>query len=145
MKSILTFLTLVALADFSRAALFTNSVSADAFVRSNAPTLNYGAAGSLTVSGSTATNASGVVNGIADTFIRFNTTAMVANFNALFGVNNWVINRATLRVTEVGGSGQHNFYPRQGRIRNELDCERRMDRRHRDAHGTDHGRYRLHQ
>jgi hypothetical protein len=96
------FLILLGAAGISRAALFTNSFSADSFVRSNAPTSNYGGAGALSVSGATATNTSGVAMGIADTFIKFNTTAMVTNFNSLFGTSNWVINGATLVVTEVG-------------------------------------------
>jgi hypothetical protein len=102
MKFTLTFSAVAAMATFSRAASFTNSVLVDAFVRANAPAANYGLAGALSVSGATATNATGVANGIADTFIRFNTAGMVTSFNSLFGPNNWVISRATLRVTEVG-------------------------------------------
>ena len=100
-KLFATILIFIAV-NFSRAAIFTNSVDADTFVRSNAPTANYGGAGALSVSGATATNtASGTTNGIADTFIRFNTAAMVTNFNLLFGTNNWVITGAKLQVTEV--------------------------------------------
>lgn len=103
MKFLLMFLLLVAISCSSRAAIFTNSADADTFVRSNEPTANYGSAGALSVSGSSSTNtASGLTNGIADTFIRFNTVAMVASFNSLFGVNNWVISGAKLQVTEVG-------------------------------------------
>ena len=103
MKCLFTFLTFVVMANPLRAAIFTNSPNADAFVRSNAPTANYGGAGSLSISGSISTNtASGLTNGIADTFIRFNTAAMVSSFNSLFGANNWVISGAKLQVTEVG-------------------------------------------
>jgi hypothetical protein len=102
MKLFLTLLSSVLITASTRAAIFTNSTDADAFVRSNAPTANYGGAGSLSVSGSSSTNtAFGTTNGIADTFIRFNTAAMVANFNSLFGANNWVISSAKLQVTEV--------------------------------------------
>ena len=101
-KHLFALLILFGAVVISRAALFTNSFSADTFVRSNAPTSNYGAAGALSVSGATATNMSGVTTGITDTFIRFNTGAMVANFNSLYGANNWVIDGATLVVTEVG-------------------------------------------
>ena len=103
MKYLFTFLTFAVIANPARAAIFTNSPDADTFVRSNAPTANYGGAGSLSVSGSSSFNiAFAVTNGIADTFIRFNTFPMVTNFNALFGTNNWVISGAKLQVTEVG-------------------------------------------
>ncbi|MDB6068652.1 MAG: hypothetical protein JWR26_4860 [Pedosphaera sp.] len=103
---------LAALASFvesADAALFTNSASADSFVRAAAPSLNYGGAGSLSVSGLSAVNGSGVTNGAFDSFIRFNTAAMVANFNALFGTNDWVINGATLRVVEIGAPANTLF------------------------------------
>ncbi len=103
MKYLFTLLSSVIIANPIRAAIFTNSVDADTFVRSNAPTANYGGAGSLSVSGSSSFNvAFNVTNGIADTFIRFNTAAMVTSFNTLFGANNWVISGAKLQVTEVG-------------------------------------------
>jgi hypothetical protein len=102
MKYFSTFFLLVAITGSSHAAIFTNSADADSFVRSNSPTANYGGAGSLSVSGSSSTNtASGLTNGIADTFIRFNTAAMVASFNSLFGAGNWVISGVKLQVTEV--------------------------------------------
>jgi len=103
MKQLFTFLTFIVIAGPMRAAIFTNSADADAFVRSNAPAANYGGAGSLSVSGSSSYNvAFSVTNGIADTFIRFNATAMVTSFNTLFGANNWVVTGAKLQVTEVG-------------------------------------------
>jgi hypothetical protein len=102
MKLFRTTVAFIAAAHFSQAAIFTNSLSVDAFVRGNAPAANYGAAGSLNVSGSTATNASGTANGIADSFIRFNTGGLVARLNSIFGPNNWAINGVTLRVVEVG-------------------------------------------
>jgi len=103
MKSVAILLLFLAITICTRAAIFTNSVDADAFARSNAPTANYGGAGSLSVSGSSSYNvASNVTNGIADTFIRFNTAAMVTSFNSLFGANNWVVSGAKLQVTEVG-------------------------------------------
>jgi hypothetical protein len=98
-KFFLTVLCVAAVAGSSSAASFTNSPDADAFVRANAPTLNYGAAGALSVSGPSATNPnSGSTNGVFDTFIRFNTAA-VTNFNLLFGSNNWGISGAILQLT----------------------------------------------
>ncbi len=77
---------------------------------SNAPAANYGSAGALSVSGLFATNSfSGITNGIADTFIRFNTAGIVTNFNALFGTNNWAITGAKLQVTEVGSPNNNIF------------------------------------
>jgi hypothetical protein len=103
MKFFSTLLLLTAITVRTSAAIFANSVDADAFVRSNAPTANYGGAGSLSVSGSSSYNITfNVTNGIADTFIRFNTAAMVSSFNSLFGANNWAISGAKLQVTEVG-------------------------------------------
>jgi hypothetical protein len=93
----------------TRAATFTNSASADSFVRSNAPTLNYGAAGALAVSGAGAVNGSGVTNGAFDSFIRFNTFSLVTNFNALYGTNNWTVTGAKLRVTEIAAPPQTLF------------------------------------
>ena len=109
MKIFLTLLTFIVIASTSRAAFFINSVSVDSFVRSNAPTLNYGAAGALSVSGPNAVNGSGVTNGAFDSFIRFNTAAMVTNFNSLFGTSNWVVSGAKLRVTEIGAPAQTIF------------------------------------
>lgn len=91
------------------AALFTNTVSIDAFVRSNAPTANYGAAGSLNVSGAEATNGLGIVNGIADSFIQFNTSALMAGLNSQFGPGNWAINGVSLRVMETGSPNNNIF------------------------------------
>ena len=109
MRFILAILTIFAGFNVSRAALFTNTISIDALVRSNTPAANYGAAGSLTVSGATATNASGTVNGIADSFIRVNTAGLVTALNSLYGPNNWIINGAALRVVELGAPGNNIF------------------------------------
>ena len=110
MKQFLLLLLLVTLANSTRAFVFTNNDDADTFVRSNSPVANYGAAGALTVSGSLATNTVyGYTNGIADTFIRFNTAGTVTNFNALFGTNNWVITGALLQLTESGSPNNSIF------------------------------------
>jgi hypothetical protein len=109
MKSLLLLTVALALAPLAPAAVFTNTSSADSFVRANAPGSNYGAAGADSVSGASATNGAGTVNGASDTFIRFNTGAMVTNFNALFGSNNWVISSATLNVTEQATPNNNVF------------------------------------
>ena len=90
-------------------ACVTNSFSADAFVRAAAPTFNYGGAGALSVSGANATNGQNVTNGAFDSFVRFNSAGVVTNFDSMFGTNNWVINGARLRVTEVGAPNNAVF------------------------------------
>jgi len=109
MKSFSALVLLVAFTIPARAAFFTNSPDADAFVRAATPTLNYGAAGSLSVSGINATNAAGFTNGVFDSFLRFNTAALTANFNTAFGANNWAVSGARLLVTEVAAPAQTNF------------------------------------
>jgi len=110
MKQFISLLALVVLVDSTRAFVFTNNDDGDSFVRSNAPSANYGSAGALTVSGSMATNTVyGYTNGIADTFIRFNTAGTVTNFNALFGTNNWAITGAILQLTESGSPNNSIF------------------------------------
>jgi hypothetical protein len=109
MKYIFTFLAFALITSPARAAFITNSPDADSFVRAAATNSNYGLAGALSVSGITATNASGVTNGAFDTFIRFNTAAMVTSLNTAFGPNNWVIGGARMVLAEVGAPAQTIF------------------------------------
>jgi hypothetical protein len=110
-KLVLAVLSFVSIAAGTSAAVFnTNGPDGDAFVRAAAPTVNYGAAGALAVSGPDATNDMGVTNGVFDSFIRFNTGAMVTNFNAAFGSTNWVITSATLNVTEVAAPAMNAIF-----------------------------------
>lgn len=109
MKLLTTLLSTIVLAASTRGAAFTNNPDADTFARSNAPTLNYGAAGALSVSGIYATNETGVKNGAFDSFIRFNTAAMVASFNGVFGPNNWAVTSAKMVLTESGAPAQAIF------------------------------------
>jgi len=88
--------------------LSTNSV-ADAFVRSADPTHNYGGAGALSVSGTIATNANGVQEGALDSFIRFDISSMVSQFNAMYGVGDWTISSARLLLTETAAPAQAIF------------------------------------
>lgn len=109
MRIVCLFIVFCAATCFVKGASFTNAASVDAFVRASAPTSNYGGAGADSISGTNATNALGTANGAFDTFIRFNTFSMVTNFNVLFGSNNWVINGATLQVTEQSAPANTNF------------------------------------
>jgi len=74
--------------------------TADAFVRSLVPGANYGAAGALAVSGSSALNGAGQQMGILDTFMKFNVAGVVAQMDAQFGAGNWEFTDAVLRLTE---------------------------------------------
>lgn len=116
MKPILPILSVLTLATACPAAWFTNGASVDSFVRAAATGSNYGGAGALSVSGATATNALGVANGVFDSFIRFNTAALVTSFNSAFGTNNWVVNGARLRVTETAAPSNALFNRGKGAL-----------------------------
>jgi hypothetical protein len=73
----------------------------DAFVRAAAPASNYGGAGALSVSGSTATNGSGVQMDLADSLLRFPMSNVVATLDSAFGGHDWIVTSAQLLVTET--------------------------------------------
>jgi hypothetical protein len=75
---------------------------ADSFVRSLAPTNNYGGAGAISVSGSAAVNGSGQQNGLFDSLLRFPMSNLVVSLDGTFGNHDWIITRATLRLVEMG-------------------------------------------
>lgn len=100
MKTILGIFIVALIAESVHAQYFSDVPDADAFVRASAPSLNYGAAGALSVSGASAVNGTGVSNGAYDTFIRFNAGALINSFNSTFGSNNWVITVVALQLTE---------------------------------------------
>src|SRR5580765_8157950 len=73
---------------------------ADAFVRSQAPTSNYGGGGALSVSGAAAVNGSGQQNEAFDTLMRFPMSDTVATLDAALG-QDWIVTGARLVVTEM--------------------------------------------
>ena len=95
-------------AAWAQVTISANSV-ADAFVRSADATHNYGGAGALSVSGTIATNASGVQQGAFDSFLRFDISSSVAQFNTSFSVGNWTISGAKLFLTETAAPAQAIF------------------------------------
>lgn len=109
MKKLSFFVLALVIAPLAQCATFTNSSSADSFVRALAPSSNYGGAGADSISGANATNSLGIANGAFDTFIRFNTFSMVTNFNSLYGSNSWAITNATLQVTEQAAPNNSLF------------------------------------
>ena len=74
---------------------------ADAFVRSLAPTGNYGGAGALSVSGAAAANGSGVQNGLFSAFMRFPMSNAVAWADSVFGGHDWIVTEIRLSVNEM--------------------------------------------
>ena len=70
---------------------------------------NYGGAGSLSVSGSAATNGSGQQNGLFDTLMRFPMAEATASFNQSFGSKGWVVGEVRLVVNEVGSPNNGIF------------------------------------
>lgn len=79
----------------------TNNPAIDAFVRSADPSHNYGGAGALAISGSIATNSASINNGLLDSFLQFNVSSTVSNFNTTFGTGQWTIASITLGVTAM--------------------------------------------
>jgi len=98
----ITCLWLALVPPLSAQIVVTNISVADAFVRSLDPTHNYGGAGALSVSGPIATNAIGQQEGLLDTFMRFDGSSAVSNFNSSFGTGRWVVVGATLDLFEQG-------------------------------------------
>jgi hypothetical protein len=85
----------------AQTATVSVATDADSFVRSFAPTSNYGAAGALSVSGAAAVNALGAQNGLFDTLIRFPASNVVAFLDGALGAQDWIITEARLAVTEM--------------------------------------------
>ena len=92
------------------------AATADAIVRSVAPTENYGAAGALSVSGSAALNINGEQMGTLDTFIRFDLTDLVQQLDLLFGSHEWTIESIELTVEEQGAPNNPIFNRGVGRF-----------------------------
>jgi len=96
------FLILSAKLCFSQTVTVTINPEADAFVRAAAPTNNYGGAGAIAVSGPTAVNASNEQNGAFDSLIRFAASNAVASLDSVLATHDWLVLRATLKLTEMG-------------------------------------------
>jgi len=87
----------------------STSSSQDAFVRSATPGNSYGAAGNLAISGLVATNASGVQQGQFDSFLRFDASSAVSQFNSTYGAGQWTIASVTLTLTELAAPANAVF------------------------------------
>lgn len=87
---------------YPQTALVSAYPEADAFVRAADPSANYGGAGAVAVSGSAAVNASNQQNGAFDSLMRFSMSNVVASLDSTLGTNDWLLLRATLKLTEMG-------------------------------------------
>lgn len=72
----------------------------DTFSREQLPTGTYGTAGAMHVSGATATNPLDQIQGRADSWMKFDLSAAVAQFDSAFGVGNWTLDAVTLSIQE---------------------------------------------
>lgn len=109
MRRLIVCLWLALAPTLSAQIIVTNISVADAFVRSVDPTHNYGGAGALAVSGPIATSVIGQQEGLLDTFMRFDVSTAVSNFNSSFGAGRWVLVRATLDLFEQGAPNNTIF------------------------------------
>jgi hypothetical protein len=98
---ILAALFLLSHSCFSQTATVTVNPEADAFVRAADPFANYGGAGAIAVSGPTAVNAINQQNGAFDSLIRFPMSNVVALLDSSLATHDWLVLRATLKLTEM--------------------------------------------
>lgn len=71
---------------------------ADAFLSSNAPSSNFGGAGTLDIA------AAGLSNGAYDSVIQFNTASAASLFNTTYGAGNWTVTGFTLMLASSFGT-----------------------------------------
>jgi hypothetical protein len=98
-----TYSLIVLLAGFVltlRAATVSVGADADTFVRSLAPSSNYGIGGALSISGSNAVNGAGQQMGLLDSLMRFPMADTAAAFDTSLG-EDWLITGVRLLVTEM--------------------------------------------
>lgn len=84
----------------AQSAVVTVVPEADAFVWSESPSNNYGAAGALSVSGSAAANSSGQQEGLFDSLIRFPLSGVASSLDSVLGPGEWVVTRVRLILNE---------------------------------------------
>jgi hypothetical protein len=76
----------------AQASFTINGDTMGSFLSANAPTLNYGGAGTFAIAPASAPK------GEFDSVLMFNTAAAVANFNGLYGIGNWAITGLSLSL-----------------------------------------------
>lgn len=75
-----------------------NNSTADSFLSGNAPTLNYGGAGTLAISSVSSPK------GGFDSVLKFNLAGATSQFNSTYGVGNWQISGITLKLASSFGT-----------------------------------------
>ncbi|MCB9856777.1 MAG: PEP-CTERM sorting domain-containing protein [Phycisphaerales bacterium] len=80
--------------------VFSVMPSEDTFSRAELPGATYGTAGALHVSGNLATNGVGVRQGLADSWMRFDASSAINQFDLIYGAGNWTLESAVLSVRE---------------------------------------------
>jgi hypothetical protein len=99
--AVASLLALSAKPCFSQTATLSVLPEADAFVRFVDPFANYGGAGAIAVSGPTAVNGSNQQNGAFDSLMRFPMSNVVASLDSTLATHDWLVLRATLKLTEM--------------------------------------------
>lgn len=90
---------IVTLCENARAVSYTiNDSTADAFLSSAYPTLNFGAAGTLAIAPASS------AKGEFDSVVMFNTANAVNQFNTTYGAGNWAISGVTLSLASNFGT-----------------------------------------
>ena len=95
---------------------YTVPIQQDAFVRELTPANNYGTMGALAVSGANSLNSSGQPVGRVNTFIKFNTAALLAQLNADFGLGGWAIEAISLSIDEQSNPNNALYAVGQGTL-----------------------------
>ena len=75
-----------------------NNTAADSFLSGNAPTLNYGGAGTLAIAPASSPK------GEFDTVLKFNLAGAASQFNSTYGAGNWQISGLTLKLASSFGT-----------------------------------------
>lgn len=97
-----------------RAATVETVAAADTYVKQSTPDANFGTNGALSVAGASAQSGGGGTVGLADTFLRFDISAVVAALDAEFGNHAWSITGVVLRVVEFTAPPNNSFGRGQG-------------------------------
>lgn len=82
------------------AETFSLMPAEDTFSRAESPDDTYGTAGALHVSGALAMNGLGVRQGLADSWMRFELSSAIAQFDSVYGAGNWTLESVVFSVRE---------------------------------------------
>lgn len=98
----LTLACLAALPLAAQSSMYNQPVSADTFVSSGDPTLNFGNQGAMEIAASTAAQPRTQIS-----LLQFDTSALLAALNTDYGAGNWTVTGVTLTLfSSVANAGQ---------------------------------------